>query len=100
EPAVRVPVGALRFTGLVFDLTHLVQVDERIEVGRADPGEGADHRETLALVTAGAGGDGPHRAFCLTRCGGSNTRQADRVSGDSRHVTNNRTTVRLIPDAT
>ena len=58
EAAVRVPVGAPRFAGLVLHLAHLVHVDERVEVGGAHAGEGAHDGEALAFVAARPGGDG------------------------------------------
>ena len=54
EAAVRVPVGAPRLAGRVVDLAHLVHVDERVEVGQVDAGEGPADREALALEPAGA----------------------------------------------
>ena len=58
EAAVRVPVRAPRFAGLVLHLAHLIHVDERVEVGGAHPGERAHDGEALAFVAARAGGDG------------------------------------------
>ena len=49
EAAVRVPGGALGLARRVLDLAHLVHVDERVEVGQVDAGEGAADREALAL---------------------------------------------------
>ena len=57
EPAVRVPRGALGLTRRVLDLTHLVHVDERVELGEVDAGERAAHREALTLETARGAGD-------------------------------------------
>ena len=45
EPAVRVPRCALGFSGCVVDLAHLVHVDEGIEGGEVDAGEGAAQAE-------------------------------------------------------
>ena len=49
EAAVRVPGRALRLTGRVLDLAHLVHHHERVEVGEVDAGEGAADREALPL---------------------------------------------------
>ena len=49
EAAVGVPVGAAWLARRVVDLAHLVHVDERVEVGQVDPGEGPAHREALAF---------------------------------------------------
>jgi hypothetical protein len=49
EATVRVPVGAARFVRPVVDLTHLVHVDERVEIGEGHTGKGAPHGETLTL---------------------------------------------------
>ena len=57
ETAVGVPRGALGFARAVVDLAHLVHVDEGIEVGDVDAGEGAAHREPLALEAARRGRD-------------------------------------------
>ena len=57
ESAVRVPRRALRLPRRVFDLAHLVHVDERIEVGGTDAGEGAPNRKALALVSLRAASD-------------------------------------------
>ncbi len=53
----------LRLAGLVLDLTHLVHVDKRVEVGCVHAGERADHGESLALVAARAGGHRADRAL-------------------------------------
>ena len=47
EASMRVPRRALGFAGRVFDLAHLVEVDERIEILERDAGEGAADREPL-----------------------------------------------------
>ncbi len=57
EAAVRVPRRALGLAGTVVDLTHLVHVDERVEPGQLDPGEGPPDREAFPLIPAGRGGD-------------------------------------------
>ena len=57
EAAVRVPVGAPGLARRVVDLAHLVHVDERVEVGAVDAGEGPPDREALALEAARGGGD-------------------------------------------
>ena len=62
EAAVRVPRRALGLARRVLDLAHLVQVDERVEVGQVDAGEGAADREALALEAARRGGHRAHRA--------------------------------------
>ena len=49
EAAVRVPVGAPGLARRVVDLAHLVHVDERVEVGEVDAGEGPADGEALAL---------------------------------------------------
>ena len=52
EAAVRVPRGALGLARRVLDLTHLVHVDERVEVGQVDAGESAADGEAFALEAA------------------------------------------------
>ena len=49
EPTVRVPRRPLRLARGVFDLPHLVEMDERVEVGQVDPGERPPDREPLPL---------------------------------------------------
>ena len=68
EAAVGVPEGALGLTGGVVDLAHLVHVDERVEQGRVDAGEGAADGEALALEPAGGRGHAADPA--LDRVGG------------------------------
>ena len=87
EAAVRMPVGAPRLARLVFDLAHLVHVDERVEVGGADAGECAHDGEALALVAARAGGDGADRAVRCRRPRARRSAAVSGVSGDSRHGT-------------
>ncbi len=87
EPAVRVPGRALGHAGLPLDGAHLVHVDERVEGGEVHAGEGAAHREALALEARGRGRDGPH----WTRCGdrgvgvGHAWQHEDVVDGDGGH---------------
>ena len=57
ETAMRVPRGALGFSGRVFHFAHLIHVDERVKQSQIDPGEGAAYRETLTLETTRRGGD-------------------------------------------
>ena len=61
EAAMRVPWRALRLTGRVFHLAHLVEMDERIEVLQRHPGERAPDREPLPLEPAWRVGDGADR---------------------------------------
>src|SRR6266699_5188192 len=56
EAPVGVPGRALGSPWAVVDLTHLVQVDEGVEGGQVDAGEGAAYREALALEARGRGG--------------------------------------------
>ena len=55
--------------GFVFDLAHLVHVDERVEVGGADSGERAHDGKALAFIASWAGGDGADGAFGVRRAG-------------------------------
>ena len=61
EAPVRVPARAPRLTGGVVDLAHLVHVDEGVEVGEVDAGEGPADREALALEAGGGGRHGADR---------------------------------------
>ena len=88
EAAVRVPRRALRLARRVVDLAHLVHVDERVEVGEVDVGEGAADREALPFQAAPGDRqalDGP-----LAGDGRIGVRDAgqdgDVVDGDRGHV--------------
>jgi len=85
EATVRVPARAPGLAGRVVDLTHLVHVDEGVEVGEVDAGEGPAHREALALEAGGGGGDRPDRA--LGRVQGDRIEHGDGggVCGHGRH---------------
>ena len=52
EPAVRMPRRALRLARRVVHLAHLVEVDERVEVGEVHAGERAPDREALPFEAA------------------------------------------------
>ena len=54
EPAMRMPRRALRLARGVVDLAHLVEMDERVEVGEVDAGERALDREPLPFEAAAA----------------------------------------------
>ena len=62
EAAVRMPGRALRFAGCVFDLAHLIEVDERVELGEVDAGEGATYREALTFEPVRGRGQAADRA--------------------------------------
>lgn len=57
EAAVRMPGRALRLARCVLHLTHLVEVDERVEVGEVHALEGAADGEAFALEAARGGRD-------------------------------------------
>ena len=57
EAAVRVPRCAFGFSGCVVDLAHLVHVDEGIEGGEVDAGEGAVNGKAFTFVSDRCGGD-------------------------------------------
>ena len=63
EAAMRVPGRALRFARRVLDLAHLVEMDERVEIGQVDPGERAPDREALPFEAARRARDAPDRAL-------------------------------------
>ena len=85
EAAVGVPVGAPGLDGRVVDLAHLVHVDERVEVGQVDAGEGPPHREALALEAGRRGRDRPDGAGSVARADGGDLRQRQGVSGHGGH---------------
>ena len=62
EATVRVPGGALGLTRRVVDLAHLIQMNEGVEVGGRNAGEGATNGEALAFEAARGGRDGAHGA--------------------------------------
>ena len=61
EAPVGMPGRALRLTGRVLDLAHLVHVHEGIETIEGDAGEGPVHREAFPLEARRRGGDGLDR---------------------------------------
>ncbi len=63
EAAVRMPGRALRLARGVFDLPHLVHVDERVEVGEIHARERATDREALALEAPRGVRDALHGAL-------------------------------------
>ncbi len=62
ETTMWVPGRALRLTGRVLDLAHLVEVHERIEIFERDAGEGAADREPLPFEPVRGVGDAAHGA--------------------------------------
>ena len=85
EAAVRVPRRALRLTGGVLDLAHLVHVHERVELLEVDSGEGAPHREPFALVTGRGRGDLDYRALALRARLGDTRQDQEILDGDGWH---------------
>ena len=63
EAAVRMPRRAFGLPRRVFDLAHLVEVDERVQVREVDPRESASYRESLPLEPVRGGRDRPHAAL-------------------------------------
>ena len=88
EAAVRVPRRALGLARRVVDLAHLVHVDERVEVGQVDAGEGPADGEALALEAARRRGDARDRAVGRDRPGRARAagQREDVLDGHSRHV--------------
>jgi hypothetical protein len=88
EPAVGMPWGALRLAGGVLDFAHLVEVDERVEVGEIDAGERPPDREPLPFQPARSHGDAADGS--LARCHRIRQRDpgqdGDVVDGDGGHV--------------
>lgn len=87
EAAVRVPVGAPGFAGLIVHLAHLVHVDEGVQGGATDPGEGPHDGEPLALVPARAGGDRSHRPLGVGGSGAADARQCQWVGRNCGQLT-------------
>ena len=101
EPAMRVPCRPLRLARTVLHLTHLVHVNEGVEVPLVEPVKGAPHGEALALDTLGRGRNGEHRT--LDARGpvgfGDSGQGQDVVDADSGHGTSsNRAARAAIPD--
>jgi hypothetical protein len=86
EPPMRVPRRALGLAGRVLDLAHLVHVDEGIEVGEIDPGEGASDRKSLALDAARSGRDGANGSLDRVSHLGDPRELGDVVDGDCGHL--------------
>jgi len=95
---VRVPRRALRLTGCVLDLPHLVEVDERVEQPLLHAGEGAAYGEALTLEPMRRGRDRDDGTL-----GGSGSRRRDTGQGQEvvddygRHVVENATRRAAIP---
>jgi hypothetical protein len=85
EPAVRMPGRALGLTRRVLHLAHLVEVDERVQVGQVDPREGAADGEALALVALRRGRDLADRARTGVERGADAGQEGDVVDGNGRH---------------
>ena len=87
EATVGMPGGALGLARGVFDLSHLIHVDEGVEGGEVDPGEGPPDRETLALQAVGRGGHRDHRAGGVAAAVGTRDAGQDEEvgNGDSGH---------------
>ena len=87
EAPMGVPRRPPGLAGPVLDLTHLVHVHEGVELGQVDPGEGAPHREPLALVPRGRVGHRHHRSLLgRSGIGGRQSGQGEDVlDGHSRH---------------
>ena len=60
ETTVRVPGRALGLAWCVLDLSHLVHMDERVDVGQVDSGERAADRKALALEPVRGGRQASH----------------------------------------
>src|SRR3972149_3555075 len=67
EAAMRVPGRALRLARRIFHLAHLVEMDERVEIGQVDPGERTTNREALPFEPARRARDASHRALAGDR---------------------------------
>ncbi len=63
EAAVGVPRSALGLAGGVFDLSHLIEMDERIEVGKVDSLEGALDGKPFTFETGRCRRYRQHRAI-------------------------------------
>jgi hypothetical protein len=87
ETAVRMPGSALRLTGRVVHLAHLVHVDERVEQAQVHAGERAPDREALALVARRRGGHLQDRPLSGIGAGLADSRQhGDVPDGYGWHV--------------
>src|SRR6185312_11456202 len=95
EPAVWMPRRASGFTGLIFDLTHLVHVHERVEGRGGYAGECADDGKALALVAPRTGGHSAHRAFGVPGRGCDDAGKSQCFCCYGWHALYNRTEVRL-----
>ena len=60
EASMWVPRRALRLARGVLDFSHLVEVDERVEIGQVDASEGSPDWETLTLKAGRSGCHGLH----------------------------------------
>src|SRR5438094_1400882 len=87
EAAVRMPGGAFRFAWAVFDLAHLVHVNERIEVALIEPIERAAHGKALALDALRGSGNGEQTLERPDRTDVRNAGESQNVlDRDRRHI--------------
>ncbi len=59
ETTMGMPGGAFGLSRRILDFTHLVEMDERIELVEGDAGERSPDRKSLAFKSALGGRDGP-----------------------------------------
>ena len=83
ESPVRMPVGAFCLERLPDNGTHLVHVDERIEIGLRNSAEGPADGESLALEPFECGGDAADLAGVAGRKGEG--MEGGGVGGDCGH---------------
>ena len=86
EPAVRMPRRSLGLPRRVLDLTHLIHVDEWVEVGQIDAGERPADGESLPLEPGRRGDHGPNRAYRDPPVDdGDPLQRGDVIDRDGRH---------------
>ncbi len=85
EAPVRMPGGALWLARRVLDLAHLIHVNKRIKIGKADTGEGPAHGEAFALTARRRRRHRTDRTVNGTGERRPKTRQAGCIGGHGRH---------------
>ena len=86
ESTVWVPRGSFGLTGTIVNLTHLIHVDEGVEVGDIDSREGSSDWKAFALETAWCGSDLLNSSGSSALSRGRNLWQFEWIIyGDCRH---------------
>ena len=88
ETSMRMPRSSLRFTRGVLNFTHLIQVNERIEIGKVDAGECSTNWESFTFETLWRGCDAFYAAHFRGWVGADSRKHSYIGNGYGRHPNN------------